>query len=89
MLITSTFCLNIAKTAHFQALSNLPVSKPITHHFAEKFPPELARFYAAEIVSALEFMHSKRIVHRDLKPENILLDKNYHIKVVSELLTHI
>ena len=41
------------------------------------------RFYAAEIVSALIYMHKKRIVHRDLKPENILLNSEYHLKIVS------
>jgi len=42
---------------------------------------DLARFYAAEIISALEFMHSKNIVHRDLKPDNILMTKDYHCKL--------
>lgn len=45
-------------------------------------PYELARFYAAEIVSVLEHMHSKGVCHRDLKPENILLDAKFHIKIV-------
>ena len=44
-------------------------------------PTDLVRVYAAEIVSALNFMHEKGIVHRDLKPENILLDSDYHLKV--------
>jgi serine/threonine protein kinase len=45
-------------------------------------PLELTRFYAAELVSALEFLHNNGIAHRDLKPENILLDSKYHVKIV-------
>ena len=43
---------------------------------------ELAKFYTAELVSALEFLHGLGICHRDLKPENILLDSKYHVKIV-------
>lgn len=43
---------------------------------------KLAQFYVAELVSVLEYMHSKGVVHRDLKPENILLSKDYHLKLV-------
>lgn len=42
---------------------------------------ELTKYYTAEIISALEYIHSKGIVHRDLKPENILLDSKFHIKL--------
>uniref|UniRef100_A0AAV2K063 Protein kinase domain-containing protein n=1 Tax=Knipowitschia caucasica TaxID=637954 RepID=A0AAV2K063_KNICA len=38
-----------------------------------------ARFYSAEIASALGYLHSLHIVYRDLKPENILLDSQGHI----------
>ncbi|ODV94047.1 hypothetical protein PACTADRAFT_76693 [Pachysolen tannophilus NRRL Y-2460] len=48
---------------------------------SKRFPNPVAKFYAAEVCLALEYLHSHGIVYRDLKPENILLDKNGHIKL--------
>ncbi|XP_061574352.1 serine/threonine-protein kinase Sgk2b [Cololabis saira] len=43
------------------------------------FPEPRATFYAAEMASALGYLHSLDIVYRDLKPENILLDSEGHV----------
>ncbi|XP_047205255.1 serine/threonine-protein kinase Sgk3 isoform X2 [Girardinichthys multiradiatus] len=43
------------------------------------FPEPRAKFYIAEMASALGHLHSLNIVYRDLKPENILLDHEGHI----------
>ncbi|ODV92581.1 hypothetical protein CANCADRAFT_30703 [Tortispora caseinolytica NRRL Y-17796] len=44
-----------------------------------RFSEERAKFYIAELILALQHLHSNNIVYRDLKPENILLDANGHI----------
>ncbi|KAF3437139.1 hypothetical protein FNV43_RR19892 [Rhamnella rubrinervis] len=43
------------------------------------FSEDQARFYTAEIVSAVSHLHKCGIVHRDLKPENILMDADGHV----------
>jgi len=46
------------------------------------FEEERAKFYAAEILLALQWLHDNDIIYRDLKPQNILLDCEGHIKLV-------
>ncbi|KAF0493789.1 Pkinase-domain-containing protein [Gigaspora margarita] len=48
---------------------------------AGRFTTDMTRFYAAEIVLAIEYLHSKDIIYRDLKPENLLLDCRGHVKI--------
>lgn len=46
-----------------------------------KFSEEKSRFYGAEIVSALGYLHEHDIIYRDLKLENLLLGRDGHIKI--------
>ncbi|KJE90213.1 cAMP-dependent protein kinase [Capsaspora owczarzaki ATCC 30864] len=48
---------------------------------AVKFTNDMTRFYSAEIVLAIEYLHSLDIIYRDLKPENLLLNTQGHIKI--------
>nr|AML79460.1 putative LOV domain-containing protein [Curculigo sp. BC-2016] len=42
---------------------------------------DAVRFYAAEVVVALEYLHCQGIIYRDLKPENILLQRDGHLSL--------
>jgi len=44
-------------------------------------PEQEAKFYAAEIVLAIESVHKLDCIHRDLKPDNVLIDADGHIKL--------
>ncbi|WJX16182.1 CBL-interacting serine/threonine-protein kinase 16 [Trifolium repens] len=46
-----------------------------------KFKEELARKYFQQLISAVDYCHSRGVSHRDLKPENMLLDENGDLKV--------
>jgi serum/glucocorticoid-regulated kinase 2 len=48
---------------------------------AGRFTEEQARFYVAEVILALDYLHRHDVIYRDLKPENILLGHDGHIKL--------
>lgn len=48
----------------------------------QKFTEDTARFYLAEVVMAVDYLHREmNLIYRDLKPENILIHANGHIKI--------
>uniref|UniRef100_A0A3Q2R484 non-specific serine/threonine protein kinase n=1 Tax=Fundulus heteroclitus TaxID=8078 RepID=A0A3Q2R484_FUNHE len=49
--------------------------------FEDRLPEDMAKFYLAEMVLAIDSVHQLHYVHRDIKPDNILLDMNGHIRL--------
>ena len=47
----------------------------------ERFDEEAAKFYAGQIILAVEHLHKNNIIYRDLKPENVLIDRKGFIKI--------
>lgn len=56
------------------------LGRALDRHFSE----DVVRFYAAQLILAIEYCHSVHTLHRDVKPENILLTESGYIKVLSE-----
>ena len=54
----------------------------------KKFPVREAKFYYANLVLALEFLHSHGIIHRDLKMENVLVGADGYLMVTDLGLSH-
>ena len=48
----------------------------------KRFKEETVKFYIAQLVMALGYLHGKGIIHRDLKLENILVDENGYLRLI-------
>lgn len=44
--------------------------------------PSRARFYCAQVLEVLQFLHERGVSHRDVKPENVLLTRDGHVKLI-------
>ncbi|KAM8938611.1 serine/threonine-protein kinase MRCK gamma isoform 2-T2 [Pelodytes ibericus] len=49
--------------------------------FEDRLPEDMARFYLAEMVLAIDSIHQLKYVHRDIKPDNVLIDMKGHIRL--------
>ncbi|KAL5475427.1 hypothetical protein EMCRGX_G025243 [Ephydatia muelleri] len=87
LLVSSPFIVNMVGTHNdskflYMLLEYVPGGELFTFlRTAHRFDNPTAVFFAAEIVMALDYLHSQDIVYRDLKPENILLSNAGHIKL--------
>jgi serine/threonine protein kinase len=55
----------------------------LSYHLTKReiFSEQESKFFVAEIVLAIEYIHSLDTIYRDLKPENILIDSEGHCKL--------
>jgi len=45
----------------------------------KRFDEKRAKFYAAQILLGIEYLHDMGVIYRDLKPENVLMDEEGHV----------
>ena len=46
-----------------------------------KFSEEQTRFFMANMIYALKYIHENNVIHRDIKPENLVLDENGYVRI--------
>ncbi|XP_075701582.1 serine/threonine-protein kinase Sgk1-like [Rhinoderma darwinii] len=76
-------CMTFQTTDHWCFAMDYASGGDLRRHLKiqDHLPITSAKFYAAEIISGLQFLHTKGFIHRDIKPSNILLDGSGHLKI--------
>ena len=77
--VYNTAITNSTKYIIMEYVEGITLKKHIDHRGA--LPEREVIYYATQILSALDYIHSKGIVHCDIKPQNIILLQNGSIKV--------
>ena len=82
LMIKLFYCFQDEKNLYF--IMEFVQGGELLYHLKKhiRFDDERTKFYIAELILALDYLHQNNIIYRDIKPENILIDKTGHIKLI-------